>query len=126
MAGGFFSGFVPTADLTAASPTTWTITVNDSKPIWVYCGQTTGNHCQAGMVHAINAPTAGNTIDAFKAAAKTASMSTSPPNGLPIGGLRKTSVQVGPGGNLTYSPNNITALPGEVIEFAFNPKVWCP
>ena len=70
-----------------------------------------------------SSPTSGNTIDAFKTAAKTASTSTSPPNGLPIGGLRKTSVQVGPGGNLTYSPNNITnALPGEVIEFAFNPK----
>ena len=51
--GGFFSGFVPTA--VAPSSTTFTITVKDSSPIWIYCGQTTGNHCQSGMVAAINA-----------------------------------------------------------------------
>jgi len=92
------------------------------------------------MVHAINAfvdlqthqwmntnwnpsPTTGNTIDAFKAAAKTASTSTSPANGLPVGGLRKTSVIVGANGQLQYFPNNITSLIGEVVEFSFNPAV---
>ncbi|KAN0095636.1 hypothetical protein V8E51_016347 [Hyaloscypha variabilis] len=119
--GGFFSGFVPTDNLTAASPTTFTITINDTKPIWVYCAQTEKSHCQSGMVHAINAPTTGNTIDAFKAAASKASTSTSPANGLPVGGLRKTSVIVSPNDELQYSSNNITALIGEVIEFSFNP-----
>lgn len=123
LAGGFFSGFVPTQDLTAASRTTFTITVNDTNPIWVYCAQTAGNHCQAGMVHAINAKTTGNTIDAFKLAAnKTATPSTFPPDGLPVGGLRKTSVDVGLNGTLSFSSNNITELPRTVIEFSFNPK----
>ena len=43
--GGFFSGFVPTTD--SPSGTTFTITVNDEKPIWFYCGQ--GKHCQNGV-----------------------------------------------------------------------------
>jgi hypothetical protein len=50
---GFFSGFVPTKD--SPSGTTFTITVNDTSPIWIYCGQTVENHCQSGMVAAINA-----------------------------------------------------------------------
>ncbi|OCF76747.1 hypothetical protein I204_02448 [Kwoniella mangroviensis CBS 8886] len=41
--------------------------VNDSKPIWVYCA--TGQHCQNGMVMAVNAPTSGNTFSAFQAKA---------------------------------------------------------
>lgn len=69
-------------------------------------------------------PTSGNTIDAFKDLAKKASPSTSPPNVNPVGGLRKTSVTVGVGTDLVYSPNNITnSLIGEVIEFSFNPAV---
>jgi plastocyanin len=47
LAGGFFSGFVPTQD--SPSATTFSIIVNDTNPIWFYCGQTTGNHCQSGM-----------------------------------------------------------------------------
>lgn len=53
LAGGFFSGFVPTA--VGPSSTTFTLTVNDTKPVWIYCAQTVGNHCQSGMVAAINA-----------------------------------------------------------------------
>ena len=53
--GAFFSGFVPTQDNTTAARTTFTITVNDTKPIWFYCPQTNGDHCQKGMVGAINA-----------------------------------------------------------------------
>lgn len=49
--GGFFSGFVPT---TVPSTTTFTVTVADLKPIWFYCAQTVGSHCQKGMVGAIN------------------------------------------------------------------------
>jgi len=52
LAGGFFSGFTPTASSSEESTTTWIITVNSTKPIWVYCAQ--GNHCQSGMVAAIN------------------------------------------------------------------------
>ncbi len=55
LAGGFFSAFTPTASNSTPSATTWTVTLNDTAPLWVYCAQTTGNHCQNGMVHAINA-----------------------------------------------------------------------
>ena len=42
-------------------------------PIWVYCKQTNPkSHCNAGMVFAVNAPTTGNTFDAFLAKAKNA------------------------------------------------------
>lgn len=53
--GGFFSAFVPDTSATIESDTTFQIPINDTKPIWVYCAQTTGNHCQSGMVSAINA-----------------------------------------------------------------------
>ncbi|KAF2100236.1 hypothetical protein NA57DRAFT_73846 [Rhizodiscina lignyota] len=124
--GGFFSAFTPNPSPDTASPTTFQIKVNDTKPIWVYCSQTNGNHCQKGMVHSINAPLVGNTIGAFKNKAAKASISTSPsndpPGGVPVGGLRKIHIEVGPAGNLTYSPNNITEPPGTVLEFAYNPK----
>jgi len=85
LAGGFFSTFMPT---TSESSTTFTLLVNDTKPIWIYCGQTTGNHCQSGMVAAINAPATGNTLAAFAALAKNATTSTSPPGGV-AGGILK-------------------------------------
>lgn len=53
--GGFFSGFTPNDSPDVAAPTTFTIKVNDTKPIWAYCSQTNGDHCQKGMVHSINA-----------------------------------------------------------------------
>ncbi|KAF5138635.1 putative GPI-anchored cupredoxin [Metarhizium anisopliae] len=80
--GGFFSGFVPTTE--SPSKTTFTIEVKDTKPIWFYCGQ--ANHCQKGMIGAVNAPQTGNTFEAFSALAVKASNSTSPPGG-PVGGV---------------------------------------
>ena len=49
---GFFSGFMPVKDTDSQKPT-FSITVKDEKPTWVYCAQ--GPHCQKGMVMAINA-----------------------------------------------------------------------
>jgi hypothetical protein len=69
-------------------------------------------------------PATGNTFDAYKQAAKTAKTpSTSPPDGLPFGGQRLLKVDVGLGGNLTFTPNNITELPRTTVQFSFNPKV---
>jgi hypothetical protein len=46
----------------------FTIMINDTKPIWMYCA--TGDHCQKGMVMAINAPQEGErTLALYKAAA---------------------------------------------------------
>lgn len=54
---GFTSGFQPVpANQTDHLPT-YTVTVNDTEPIWIYCAQaarTANSHCGKGMVFAIN------------------------------------------------------------------------
>lgn len=65
---GFDSGFVPVAADATTFPT-WTVRINDTTPIWVYCRQ--GNHCGQGMVLAVNSVDSGpNSFDAFVAKAK--------------------------------------------------------
>ena len=49
---GFFTGFMPVAADDTTMPT-YSIPINDTKPIWFYCSQ--GKHCQARMVGVINA-----------------------------------------------------------------------
>jgi hypothetical protein len=34
----------------------FTVTVNDTNPIWLYCAQTVSSHCQSGMAMVINPP----------------------------------------------------------------------
>lgn len=46
-----FSGYMPVK--AGGMMPTYTIMINDTKPIWLYCSQM--KHCQAGMVAAINA-----------------------------------------------------------------------
>ncbi|KAI1779699.1 hypothetical protein F4818DRAFT_453693 [Hypoxylon cercidicola] len=119
---GIFSGFTPNASPDVAAPTTFTITVNDTKPLWFYCPQTNGNHCQNGMVHSINAPLSGNTFDAYKAKAQQAATPSTPPVGtLPAGGERKLHIDVGFNGSLVFNPNNVTELVGTILEFSYNP-----
>ncbi|KAK0099503.1 hypothetical protein ONS95_000234 [Cadophora gregata] len=103
---GFFSSFVPTAN--SPSGSTFTITVKDTKPIWLYCGQ--GNHCQTGMVAAINAPDTGNTFEAFALLAKSASASTSPPGGA-VGGILKLADGTGSSSSssVSSSPSSSSA-----------------
>jgi plastocyanin len=48
----FFSGFFPTPS--GQNPEVFQIVVKDTAPIWYYCGQTKGDHCQSGMVGVIN------------------------------------------------------------------------
>jgi len=73
--GGFTSGFMPVAANTSAdSLPTFTVTVNDTSPVWVYCAQGAGtpaSHCGQGMVFAINCPADGspNSFTNFKNAA---------------------------------------------------------
>ncbi|KAH9866666.1 hypothetical protein J1614_008359 [Plenodomus biglobosus] len=106
MNNGFWSGFVPTTDATAAANWTFTYEVtNASQPIWFYCTQ--GQHCQAGMVGVINPPQSGpRTLAAFKDASKSARSNISP-----------TSV-AGTGGNLTQ---NATAGTGTGTGTGTNP-----
>jgi hypothetical protein len=84
---GIDSGFQPVAPGATTFPT-WSITIqNTTAPLWFFCAQTTpANHCHAGMVFAVN-PTAEKSFDAFQAAAKAASgSSSSAPGGYPGGG----------------------------------------
>lgn len=48
---GVFSGYMPVAADAQMAPT-WTIRVNDTKPMWLYCSQ--AKHCQGGMVMVVN------------------------------------------------------------------------
>ncbi|EAW21211.1 cupredoxin domain-containing protein [Aspergillus fischeri NRRL 181] len=71
----FFSGSISATD--GESPEVFTLTVNDTSPIWYYCGEV--GHCQAGMVGVINPPRNGpDTLDAFKSAAQDAGDTTVP------------------------------------------------
>jgi len=57
MQGGIDSGFIPVPQNQTDHLPTFTVTVHDTKPIWLYCGQgggTPNSHCGAGMVFAIN------------------------------------------------------------------------
>jgi len=68
---GFDSNFMPVPANSTSFPT-YTITVNDTKPIWAYCRQTNpASHCGAGMVFAANAvESSPNSFEAFVALAK--------------------------------------------------------
>ncbi|KAJ7716236.1 hypothetical protein DFH07DRAFT_947646 [Mycena maculata] len=64
---GFKSGFMPVAENATSFPT-FTITINDTAPIWGYCGQQGPPvHCTSGMVFSINAVESGpNNFQAFQ------------------------------------------------------------
>ncbi|XXG94358.1 hypothetical protein Hte_000612 [Hypoxylon texense] len=101
---GIFSGFTPNTSPDVAAPTTFTITVNDTKPLWFYW------------------PYMGNTFDAYKAKAQQAATPSTPPVGtLPAGGERKLHIDVGFNGSLVFNPNNVNELVGTILEFGYNP-----
>ncbi|CRJ80472.1 hypothetical protein BN1723_008405 [Verticillium longisporum] len=68
---GIFSGYVPVAaSANMGQRPVFSIMVNDTKPIWLYCQQ--GPHCQRGMSMVINENPASNntkTLANYKAAA---------------------------------------------------------
>ncbi|KAI0329849.1 hypothetical protein GY45DRAFT_1324449 [Cubamyces sp. BRFM 1775] len=68
---GFDSGFRPVIANSSDLPS-FTVKINDTAPIWVYCKQTNpASHCAAGMVFSINAVESGpNNFAAFQAKAK--------------------------------------------------------
>jgi hypothetical protein len=64
---GIKSGFMPVA-IGATELPVFSVLVNDTNPIWIYCGQT--GHCQKGMSMVINEKAGSNkTLEAYKAAA---------------------------------------------------------
>ena len=54
LADGFFSGFQPLA--AGPGAVEFVVTINDTKPIWIYCAQTEKSHCQKGMAMVVNQP----------------------------------------------------------------------
>jgi len=48
---GIYSGFMPVKAADTNTPT-YTILVNSTTPMWLYCSQ--GKHCQSGMTMVIN------------------------------------------------------------------------
>jgi len=73
-----FSGFNPTTQ--GEAPNVFQVTVTDKQPLWFYCSQTKGNHCQSGMSMVVNQNfNSPNTLTAYKAAAALTGTSISPP-----------------------------------------------
>ncbi|KAL1844530.1 hypothetical protein VTK73DRAFT_2350 [Phialemonium thermophilum] len=74
----FFGGFYPTAD--GQNPDVFQIVVKDKSPIWYYCSQTNGNHCQNGMGGVINQNfDSDKTLARYKEIAAGTGTSVSPP-----------------------------------------------
>jgi len=48
---GFYSGFMPVSATSMTTPT-YSIMINNTTPIWIYCSQ--AKHCQNGMTMVIN------------------------------------------------------------------------
>ena len=65
---GINSGFNPTA--AGEAPQVFTVTVNDTNPVWIYCAQTNGALCQSGMSMVINQPAGANSLAAYQNASK--------------------------------------------------------
>ncbi|KAJ4365859.1 hypothetical protein N0V83_008481 [Neocucurbitaria cava] len=68
---GIFSGF--NFNTTAGeAPNVFTFMVKDRNPIWYYCSQTVGNHCQMGMSGVVNQNfgSGDKTLDMYKQNAK--------------------------------------------------------
>ncbi|RFU31930.1 hypothetical protein B7463_g4398, partial [Scytalidium lignicola] len=75
---GIFSGFQPVSAGAATIPT-YTIQVNNTTPVWIYCSQ--AKHCQAGMVMVINeapAKNASRTLENFAELASKATANLAP------------------------------------------------
>jgi len=67
VAGGGNSGYMPVAVGSTTFPTKRLIVPDATTPLWFYCAQ--GNHCQSGMVFAVNPGTQAK-MDTFLANAK--------------------------------------------------------
>lgn len=109
--------------------------VRDTQPIWAYCRQ--ANHCQQGMVFAVNP---GDKFAAFKANAIASGNSTPPavtstppptststsvvnppPTSTPTTGADHRVV-VGGTGLLSFNPTTVVAQPGDTVTFEFHQK----
>jgi len=75
---GLFSGFMPVAAGASTIPT-YTVLVNATTPMWIYCSQ--AKHCQSGMVMVVNEATTKNatrSLANYKAGAAKATANLAP------------------------------------------------
>jgi len=77
----------------------WSVKITQAAPIWFFCAQ--APHCSKGMVVSVNAPTTGNTFDAFQTkalATAPGAANTTTPSGSAIGGASATGGASASGG----------------------------
>jgi len=97
---GVFSGFMPVAATAQMTPT-YTIMINNTTPMWLYCSQ--GKHCQNGMTMVINENVKANasrSLEAFQALAKTQTLNL-PGNAVSNGTASSTNVPESGSGSAT-------------------------
>lgn len=126
---GFDSGYMPVSASNTNGPfPAAQYTVQDMNPVWVYCKQ--GNHCQQGMVFAVNpgtqfaafqAAAIGNTVASSSSASTPATATSTAPTGVVTATSTDHKVVVG-GSSLIYTPSNITAQVGDTVTFQFMQK----
>ncbi|OAX83323.1 hypothetical protein ACJ72_02323 [Emergomyces africanus] len=102
---GFYSGLI---NVDGSQPdATFTVRINDTKPIWLYC--TTRGHCQGGMSAVINPPADGNTLEAYQEASKNAK------SGRPAqvrGGIFSENKSPNQSGSASETPSNSPTVTG--------------
>ncbi|APA13567.1 hypothetical protein SS1G_07784 [Sclerotinia sclerotiorum 1980 UF-70] len=106
---GFFSGPIATTS-EEGNLTVFSVLVNDTKPIWFYCGFP--GHCESGMVGAVNVPSDNTkTLEMFSdAAKKLAKNATKNPQGTVGGALAPLKEDSGSGsGSSTTSTSGSSA-----------------
>ncbi|KAI0362650.1 hypothetical protein OH77DRAFT_1416917 [Trametes cingulata] len=98
----------------ATSFPVWSITVNNaSAPLWFYCRQ--ANHCQMGMVFAVN-PTQDKSYDLFKAnAAKSDAVNGSPQSNSASSGAPAASGSAGAGSPAASGSSGAPAATGGAV-----------
>ncbi|TWU78840.1 hypothetical protein ED733_007484 [Metarhizium rileyi] len=81
---GIFSSFQPTAaSASMGMIPVFTVMINDTKPIWVYCSQ--GPHCQKGMSMVINENTSANSSRSLENYRKLSESTQQGNGGVPAG-----------------------------------------
>ncbi|KXN82512.1 hypothetical protein AN958_02363 [Leucoagaricus sp. SymC.cos] len=102
---GRFVDFIAVNDSTTNDFPIAQLHIADKSPVWVYCRQ--ANHCQQGMVFAINP---GNNFTAFKAAAMGNNSTASNPSSAPASSTTASasSVTASPAASSANSANTVT------------------
>jgi len=127
--GGISSGFMPVPANQTDNFPTFTITVNDTKPIWIHCEQganTAASHCGKGMVYAINCGQDGaaNSFTNFKNAALSigaalASSASASPSSTPAAASAAYTAAAAPAyTTAAYGTATIPAAPTESLATA--------